>query len=272
MSISFLKGIICLAIALFQSGTLLAESFRVDVRHRPPEMIIEADNVSGPVIDIIERILTQHGFLPQWQVVPWPRSLANAKLDQVDLLPRHSMNSRRDKFLSPLLLGFENREVNYLVSPLLNKSITKSADLNGLVVGLLRSSFYGSTVSNLNDQTPIIYTNSIDQLVELLVRGRIDVAPIQNIEWAEQAYQHMILDKYHEKYKVAEFKEHFISGKYLSIPKASNKIGWFNKLNCSLFELRKNKTIDQIYKKYGIEPYKQDFEHPQSIKQQNSCQ
>ncbi len=90
------------------------------MRHRPPEMSIVNGKYYGPIIDIIELLLSDAKVEPQWLNIPWPRTLLRAQNGIVDLIPRHSMTSDREKYLLPMLLGYEKRHVRYLFGPHIN--------------------------------------------------------------------------------------------------------------------------------------------------------
>lgn len=235
-------------------------------------MVVEDGRFDGPVIDVLNYIGELENLDLVFREVPWPRSLMNAKLGQVDLLPRHSMNPDREKYLAPILLGFENRVVNYLLSPKLKVQVFEFNDLKPLVIGMLRGSFYGKELLKLNEDATIVYTNSIEQLLQMLSAGRVDVVPIQNLSWAENAYQKLSEQENIEKYVIADFKEEFLSGKYLSIPKRSKFFKRYHSINCTVFRMRKNKIMDSIYIRHGVLPFYQHFEHAQSLKQEASCQ
>jgi polar amino acid transport system substrate-binding protein len=248
-----------------------ANKIYVDVRNRVPEMVVEDGRFNGPVIDVINYIAEVENLELVYREVPWPRSLMNAKLGQVDLLPRHSMNHDREKYLAPILLGFENRVVNYLLSPKLKTQVIEFNDLKPLVIGMLRGSFYGNELQKLNDDATIVYSNSIEQLLQMLSAGRVDVVPIQNLSWAENAYQKISEKKNIEKYIIADYNEKFLSGKYLSIPKRSKFFKYYHSINCTVFNMRQNKVLDGIYIRNGVLPFYQHFEHAQSVKQEASC-
>ncbi|MCJ8297251.1 MAG: hypothetical protein MJK15_22890, partial [Colwellia sp.] len=65
--------------------------------------------------------------------------------------------------------------------------------------------------------------------------------------------------------------ETFVSAKYISIPKSSPLAARFHQLNCKLFKLRNDGTIDSFYQEYAITPYIQIFENEESQQQLASC-
>jgi len=251
----------------------LAEPARVDIRHRPPEMSIVEQNYSGPIIDIIDLLLADANIEPQWLSVPWARTLLRAKLGHVDIIPRHSMTPDREEYLLPMLLGYEQRNVHYLLSPSIKdiEPFQSPKEFGSLIFGLLRGSYYGPYINNIDTKISTVFTNDIDQLMSLLLSGRIDIMPIQNLKWAEVAFDKVKHQHPKKKYQIAGFKESFFSGKYLSIPKSSPLAGRYHQLNCKLFKLRHTGTIDKLYKQYLIPSYIQIFDNKESRQQLDSC-
>jgi len=251
----------------------LTDSARVDIRHRPPEMSIVEKSYSGPIIDIIDLLLEDANLEAQWLSVPWARTLLRAKLGQVDIVPRHSMTPERAGYLLPMLLGYEQRNVHYLLSPNIKniEQFQSPKQFGGLIFGLLRGSYYGPYIKSIDSKLSTVFTNDIDQLMSLLLSGRIDIMPIQNLSWAEVSYEKVKHQHAEKKYQIAAFKESFISGKYLSIPKSSPLAARYHQLNCKLFKLRNAGTIDSIYQEYLIPTYIQILDNQESLEQLDSC-
>jgi|GEM_PF-1179365 len=262
--------LVCLLLLPFYT---LSEKAFVDLRHRPAEITLSQDQFNGPIVDIIDILLSSEMIEPVWQNVPWPRTLARAKNGKVDIVPRHSLTLERREFLLPMLLGYEQRSVRYLLGPHL-KDITKYKSieqLSHLRFGLLRGSYYGPHTEKMMTKEMTAYAINIEQLMGQLLMGRIDVMPIQNLTWAEQAYNNIKSGFKNKKYQIAKFEESFISGKYISIPKMSPLNVRYHALNCKLFQLRNSGEIDAIYNEYKIPPYFQVFDNLESKQQEESC-
>jgi len=251
----------------------ISQQAQVDLRHRPPEINITENKFSGPIIVITDKLLTSINIVPLWMDVPWPRTLLRAKNGKVDIVLRHSMTSDREEFLLPMLIGYEQRVIYYLLGPhIKNVSQYQRVDqLEKLNFGLLRGSYYGPHIENITSKKKTTFTNNIDQLMEMLLTKRIDVMPIQNLTWAEISYA-KIKDRYNNsQYQIAEVNESFLSGKYISIPKLSKLNDKYHKLNCLLYQWRSSGKIDAIYQQYQITPYIQLFNTIESHRQAMSC-
>jgi len=250
-----------------------AEQVKIDLRHRPPEMSVVDGNHSGPIIDIIELLLEDADLEPQWLSVPWVRTLLRAKLGQVDIVPRHSMTPEREKYLLPMLIGYEQRTIHYLLASTINDvdKYQSPKQFGSLIFGLLRGSYYGPYVKSIDSNVSTVFTNDINQLMSLLLTGRIDIMPIQNLKWAEAAYN-KVKDKHPgTHYQTTSFQESFVSGKYFSIPKTSPLAAHYHQLNCKLFKLRNAGKIDKLYQDYLIPTYIQIFDNKESQQQLDSC-
>jgi len=267
-----LKKISILLILLLPT-IVFAQQVQVDVRHRPPEIVFTQNKPTGPVISIIDKLLVAIKAQPLWLNVPWPRTLMRAKNGQVDIIPRHSMTPEREKYLLPLLIGYEKRTLYYLFAPQIKniEQYQSIKQLNKLYFGMLRGSYYGGSVENITSKT-VVYANNIDQLMGMLLAGRIDVMPIQNLVWAQRSYAKIKHEYDNVQYKLAEINKPFFSGKYISIPKRSQLKNHYHQLNCLLYQWRKSGKIDQIYVQYKITPYTQLFDTSESKKQARSCE
>jgi len=258
---------------IYLSSVVNAQQVFIDVRHRPPEIVVKNAQVSGPIREIIERLFSKKKVELNWQSVPWPRTMSRAINGKVDIIPRHSLNREREQFLLPMLIGFEQRQITFLLAPtLLNTTEMQTlSQFKGLIFGFLRKSYYSRSLDTMHNDSNIVYANSIEQLMEMLLAGRIDILPIQNITWAEEAYEKVRGKHPNKYYTVAPYKENFISGKYISIPKASNSSKFYHEFNCLLFNMRKSGTIDNIYRRFSIPVYLQLFDKIESKTQQASC-
>lgn len=258
---------------LFIPMIAMSQQAKIDLRHRPPEISITEKKISGPIIDIMDELLTSINITPFWMNVPWPRTLLRAKNGEVDIVLRHSMTPDREEYLLPMLIGYEQRVVYYLLGPHIKnvKQYQQIEQLDKLTFGLLRRSYYGPHIENITSKKKTTFTNNIDQLMEMLLTKRIDVMPIQNLTWAEISYA-KIKDRYNNaQYQIAEVNESFLSGKYISIPKLSKLNDKYHKLNCLLYQWRSSGKIDAIYQQYKITPYIQLFNTIESHRQAMSC-
>ena len=237
-----------------------------DFRSRPPEIIIKNGLPTGPIIKLVEILFHQQKLDIQWREAPWARSLKDAEVGKTDLLVRHSMNPQREQYLLPILLGYETRNVHYVVSHKFADKINQLKEMKGLRIGALRYSFYSENANKIILNNTLILVTDLKQLIEMLKRNRIDIILTYDEHWAFISHNH--------KGKLVElnkFKEKFINGRYLSISKKSFAKQYYTQLNCHIYQMRKNGGLSAIFTEYGVKPYIQLFETAESIDQSASC-
>ncbi len=123
----WLTGINCIQIkkfpvlialfALLYSSVIFADVVvTADFRPRPPEMVIsENSGVSGPILDLFEKIISDAGGRVEWRIRPFKRSLHEAQhADKSDFIVRMSFNEKCAKYLLPILLGYKKMDVHFV--------------------------------------------------------------------------------------------------------------------------------------------------------------
>ncbi|MEH6651369.1 MAG: hypothetical protein V7707_15180 [Motiliproteus sp.] len=119
-----------------------AYEFKADFRHVPPDMTYINDVPAGPIREIIDLAVTRAGHTIEWRTVPWKRTQKVASQGKTDLLVRHSMNDERRKFLSPIIMGHQIREVVFITAPNKEVIIHSFADLQNYTIGQHRGYLY----------------------------------------------------------------------------------------------------------------------------------
>jgi len=224
-----------------------ADTFVGHVRHRPPWVIVESGNFSGPVLKIIEISLARQGHKITWLDIPWVRTLNMAKNGgHVDILPRHSMTSERYDYLLPILYGYRKRKLYYFSRKESDIQINKFEDLQKYMVGQIRGSFYSHKYNNSNFSKRI-EVNVLEQLVAMLTHGRIDIVVIS------EAQGHISHFKNNPNFRQLDYKEIFFNGRYFSIPKHSPMAKFYDDINDEINKMRENNEINKIFSQYSLE-------------------
>ncbi len=106
---------------------------RADFRHRPPEMVIEGEKISGPLKDILEEAAKKIGYTIKWRTdAPFPRSLADLKKGKIDILPRTVRSEEREEFVNYLgPIGYQQKDILFLVKKGQEGLINRYEDLKG---------------------------------------------------------------------------------------------------------------------------------------------
>lgn len=228
----------------------LAANFTAHCRHYPPGLTFDGEKCIGPVPDLVTDILNELGHEIVWQNVPWIRSIQFAKTGDVDLLIRHSMTEERTLFLEAMPYGQYLRQIVFYKAPNFNAPIHSYADIKKHNVGAVRGNFYSPTFT-LIDPNTLTLVKETQQLADMLQRGRIDLAVTSKLHNE---------DLYKGKFVKAQFVDEFYNSVYISIPKTSTQIGYFDDIKQLLLKYRKAGLIKQYFKKYNLPAPKQIFE------------
>jgi len=233
--------LICISLPIF------CDDFIGHVRNRPPALVIKNETFSGPVLDIIELSLVRQGHKITWLNVPWARTLKMAKeRGNVDILPRHSMTAKRYDYLLPIIYGHRKRKLVYFSRKDSDIKISKFEDLQKYSIGQLRGSFY-SQKQDKSDLFERIEVNNLEQLVAMLLRGRIDIVVISE---AQGNVDHFSKNKLFQR---LDYNEIFLNGRYFSIPKHSPLAKFYDDIRKEVSHMRKSNEITDIFSKYNLE-------------------
>lgn len=266
-----MRYVFCLAVIfLLTSLPAAAGSINVYVRDRPPEIHATPNTqATGPVIELVNLWLRQNNLTARFTHAPWIRSINDAREGKADILLRHSMPPERELFLHPILTGFERRIVNFLY-PSNNKiELTNYSDLYAYEIGATRGSFYFEQFDN-DPRINRLNINSNEALLNLLEKNRIPLVITHDVRIFNDIAKRKGLPP-EQIFKVASFHFSTLNGRYFSLAKKSPYAPFYNTLNCSMIKLRKSGEVDQIFRQHGVTPYIQDFDHPESLRQEESC-
>ncbi len=221
-----------------------ADTFRAHCRERAPELIPRDEGCSGPVAEIVELAVQRMGHTIKWSNVPWARTITVAEFGDVDIIPRHSMNAKRDVFLNSVAYGYSIRKVYYMITPQKNIKINKFEDLIPYKIGALRGSFYSDLFANSLGLNKYFFNNT-EQIVSMLESGRIDIAVTSSNHDVEKF--RMI-----KGVREAEYIEYFYNGRYISIPKKSPMSKYYNNFKSIINDMVSSGEIGVIFNKYSL--------------------
>lgn len=246
------RTILLLITIIFYIGTNLsvADTIKVHCRDFPPEIYFEGNKCVGVLPDLVTDIFIELGHELVWTKVPWIRSIKDAKTGKVDLLIRHSMIPERTLFLAPIEYVQKKRTLYYYKSPFFQGDITSYDALTKVRVGAIRGNFYSANFSLLDTQW-LTLIRETEQLVAMLERGRIDIAVTSSAHGIKQ---------FVERFEKVTFEDTFFNPMYISIPKTSKAIKYFDEVSALMLHYRKSGKINQYYEKYGLVAPKQTFD------------
>ncbi|MCP4113467.1 MAG: transporter substrate-binding domain-containing protein [Desulfobacteraceae bacterium] len=134
--------VIILNLLFFIGNTAYAEEkvLIVNVRHRPPEMIISGSEYSGPLLDIIEEAGSRIGFKVKYTIRHFKSSMNFISKGRPDILPRTKERKEIIDYLGPI--GYHDKPVLFLVKPGKENTVNSFSDLEKLEVGMKKGAFY----------------------------------------------------------------------------------------------------------------------------------
>ncbi|MDX1451636.1 MAG: transporter substrate-binding domain-containing protein [Oleiphilaceae bacterium] len=238
------QRLLCLLVAICLPALCWSDAFIVHCRERVPELIPVEDGCIGPVPDLIQRAMDRLGVTFRWQHIPWKRSLELARIGQVDLLPRHSMTEERSRFLMAINYGTQVREIIYFLAPHQTNKVEQFSDLKALRVGALSGSFYSHEFNNALELNKT-FVNRTEQLLDMLMAGRLDVA-------VTSASHELDLFEATPLLRRAKYVERFENARYISIPKNSRLANRYVDLVKVIGDMRRSGEIKAIYEQYGL--------------------
>ena len=219
----------------------------VDVRQRPPEMIVDGESWSGPLIDIIEEAVRRAGYEVKFQFRQFQGSLRYLERGKIDILPRAICTQERTQFMDFLgPIGYEQKEILFLVKPGKEDSIRKFDDLKHLTVGVKRGTVYFEEF-DASQEIVKIESHDDENLVRMFAHNRFDTMIILDRNAVESA-----LKKYQiSVYAYARYRQSLRIGIYYGILRGHPAK---EALQHALEDLVTSGSVKAIYAQYGIEP------------------
>lgn len=221
-----------------------------DFRHRPPEMVVEENNLSGPLKQVIEEALNRIGVSIQWTITPFANSLTRLDEGFVDLVPRTIRTKEREKgsrFLGPI--GHFDKDIFFLVPKGKENSISNYEDLRRYRIGVKKGTHYFDRFQE--DQT-ITKIDSIDDdnMSHMFIKGRFDAMVILD--------PHPIVEALHQRgftqFAFAKYRFKNRLDIYYALSKKSKFAHLAPQINKVLLEMVKLGEVDEIFKRYNMIP------------------
>ncbi len=225
----------------------------VDVRQRPPEMTVEDETVSGPLIDIITEAAQRTGYTVKFQVRQFQGSLRYLELGLIDILPRAICTPARTKIMEYLgPIGYEHKEILFLVRPGQEDSIQRFEDLQRMTVGVKKGTVYFEEF-DASQEIVKIESGDDENLVRMFAHNRFETMIILDKHAVEAA-----LKKYQiTEYAYAHYTYLLRIGIYYGIRRNHPAK---ETLQRALEDLVMSGKVTAIYAQYGMEPLSFDVQ------------
>ncbi|XLX39687.1 substrate-binding periplasmic protein [Ectopseudomonas mendocina] len=158
---------------LYRAGA--AEPLRVMTDLWPPfRMDDENGQLQGLDIDLLAELSRRTGLHFEVPRAPWARGLAALEQGSADLMTGLAMTPERERYIRYLDVPHYACSPRFYASPALAMRLNDYASLRGLRIGYVLESVYFQPFDD-DKSLDKVGVSSERQLLEMLVRGRIDV-------------------------------------------------------------------------------------------------
>ena len=207
-------------------------------------MVVSDNSFHGPLKDILEEAAGKMGFKIIWGQRNFATSLMLIKNGKLDILPRTFRNSERESYVNYLgPIGFQKKNVKFLVKKSLKDKINKYEDLYNYIVGVKFKTSYFKKFNN-DKKIKKVGGKDDDNMSRMFHFGRFDVMAIIDVPSIEYALKANKIKDY--AYANYEYKQEI--GNYYGMSK------YYEKLNKILIDMTKSGRVTEIYRKHKVEP------------------
>lgn len=239
-----IKLIFCMLL-LTQACFVSAENriLQADIRHRPPQMVIEHNVSSGPLKDLLDEAAENIGYKIKWRIAPFARSLKDLQNGRIDIVPRLIKTEPRQEFIDYLgPIGLQQKDILFLVRKGHEDKIQHYDDLYNYEIGVKRDTAYFEQFNNdlkLNKNLLLDDKN----MSSMFAANRFNVMIVLDKDSIEHAFKKIGFTDY----AYAEYKHKQNIGIFYGFSKLSPDKKIAVALEQSLLELSHSGRIKQIY-------------------------
>ncbi|WLQ15419.1 ABC transporter substrate-binding protein [Hahella aquimaris] len=234
-------------LCFFWLSTASAAELNVDVRSRPPEMVISDGAMSGPLLDIISEAATKAGHTVHFSERQFKASYEELKKGSVDILPRTLCTDERVReieYIGPI--GYQEKVIEFLVKPGREESVKTFDDLKRLKIGVKRGTFYFKEFNTASDIQKV-ESGDDDNMVKMFNGSRFDAMAVLDRRSVLDALEAAGVTEY----AFAIYKKKINIGNYYGIsPGNRHKAA----LQAALEDLVRTGRVAALYEKYGATP------------------
>ncbi len=232
--------------SLLLSQSVFANTLKADFRHRPPEMVVDAETnqFSGPLKVIIEQAAANIGFTVEWRAAPFSRSLIDLQTGAIDLVPRVIRTDEREAFIEFLGPISEQKRNIVFITRHDGPQIHQYSDLKNINIGIKRGTAYFEQFDN-DASLRKITVNDDFNLARMLQAQRIDAIIVLDLPALEMELETVGFTDYH----TADYFYPNTIGNYYGMPKQHQQS---QALNNILLKMVADGEIDAIYQTFGL--------------------
>lgn len=213
----------------------------------PPSVYINDGKFTGYNVDIANMLVSRLNKKPAFVYCPFARCLSMLKDGQADMMIAINKTPERQIYIDYLEQPFLSihTPVKFYSSKHKNINIEKYEDLKGLNIGVLRGASYFKRFDN-DASLNKVYISTHRQLINLLVKGRIDTFLGREISIRHQVSKQI----YQEELKEMSYIYSKANDFYIGMSKKSIFNEQVDELSKMLDELLESGAIDTLDNPY----------------------
>ncbi|MBF0194874.1 MAG: transporter substrate-binding domain-containing protein [Magnetococcales bacterium] len=237
---------------LFMGTAISSEKvLTADIRHRPPEMIVDGHYQGGPLKVILEEAAAKIGYSVSWRDKPFSTSIEDLKKGITDIIPRTIRKPSREgfvQFLGPI--GSQRKDILFLVRKGDEKLIRYFKDLKKLTIGVKSKTAYFSAFDKDKEINKIFSTGGDYGLAKQLIENKVDAVAVLDRGAMDSALAGLGF----RNYSYASFRYIQTIDNYYGMSKTSANAGVYDKLNNALKKMTKSGRVAELYQTHQAQP------------------
>ncbi|GAB0057162.1 Sensor histidine kinase RcsC [Candidatus Magnetaquicoccaceae bacterium FCR-1] len=233
------------------SASLAGEerTLHADLRHRPPEMIVDGAFLSGPLKDLLDEAAARSGWQVEWHAIPFPESLERLKKGTVDVVPRVIRTPDREpyvQFLGPV--SSQRKDILFMVPKGREASVTDYEDLVGKRIGIKKDTAYFARFDGDASLRKVLSDGSDYALARDLIEGRVDTLAVLD----QGALESAMTGFGFSGFGYAFFRHSQVLDNYYGFSKFSRNAELANGLSATLQSMATSGRVAEIYAKHQL--------------------
>nr|CRH07894.1 Exported protein of unknown function [Candidatus Magnetococcus massalia] len=222
-----------------------------DIRHRPPEMIVDGPYQGGPLKVILEEAASKMGYTIRWRHAPFSTSLSDLKSGQVDLVPRVIRKQDREPFVHFLgPIGSQRKDIVFLVRTGHESLVRSYDDLKNLTIGVKEKTAYFAPFNKDDALNKITSTGGDYGLAGLFIEGKVDTVAVLD----QAAMDSALAGLGFSDYTYANFRHVQTIENYYGFSRNSPNAALQKRLNTILKQMRASGRVAALYNKHQATP------------------
>ncbi|WP_076408045.1 ABC transporter substrate-binding protein [Shewanella sp. UCD-KL12] len=246
-----LKLFLCLFLLTFTCISSAQEKLlTADIRHRPPQMIIDQNDSFGPLKDILNEAASEIGYKIKWRIAPFARSLKDLQNGKIDIVPRVIKTEQREKFIDYLgPIGLQQKDILFLVRKGFENRVNSYNDLYKYEIGVKRNTAYFKAFNNDLKLNKVLLLDD-KNMSSMFAANRFDIMIVLDKTSIEQAFKQIGFTDY----AYANYRHKQNVGIYYGFSKFSADIKVKAALEKALLDMTQSGRIEKIYQQHNALP------------------